>query len=503
MKSIGIASLIYGASILLSRLIGLVRDMVVGRTLGSGAAADTYFAAFILPDFLNYLLASGVLSLVFIPIFQGYLARDDEAGGWRALSAIGTPLLSLALLSTGLLFALAPQLCAALAPGLDAHHQAQLVHLTRIILPAQIFHLLGGLISATLQARDAHAMPALAPLAYNLAVVLGGLIGGSAEGFSWGVLIGSIIGPFGLPLLGARRHGLRWRPAFSPRHPDLRRYLIRAVPVMLGVSIVVLDELIIKHVASAMEGEIARLQYARVLMKVPMGVFGMASGMAAFPTLARLLAEGQREAAWATLIKALRLMLLLAFAAQAALSVAGAEIAAVIWGEGRFTAADLQAIGLYTALLCLGLWAWSAQILIARGFYAQGDTWTPTLIGSGVMILAAPVYFVLFERLGGVGLALTSSGAISLYLLLLAWRLSHRLGGALSALLRPAALMAVAVAVAALLPRALSLGVGWPPLLRGGLNGGLALLLYTITALALGLDEPRALARRLRARARR
>ena len=102
-RVIGIASLLYGVSILLSRLVGLIREAVIGRTLGGGAQADVYWTAFVLPDFLNYLLAGGVLSIVFIPIFSGYLTRDDEAGGWTVFSVLanGLTLLLVVLTKTG------------------------------------------------------------------------------------------------------------------------------------------------------------------------------------------------------------------------------------------------------------------------------------------------------------------------------------------------------------------------------------------------------------------
>ncbi len=498
-RVIAVASLIYGASILLSRVVGLVREAVIGRTLGNSGEADVYWAAFVLPDFLNYLLAGGALSIVFIPIFQGYLARDDEAGGWRAFSVIANPLCVLLILATAGLWIATPALTPLIAPGLDADQFALLDRLVRIILPAQIFHLVGGLISATLQARDKHAMPALAPVVYTGCIVAGGLLLGptmGAEGFAWGVLVGSALGPFGLPLAGALRHGLRWRPIFAPRDRDFRRYLLLSLPVMLGFSVVVLDDMVVKHHASELaEGAISRLQYARTLMKVPMGVFGMAAGLAAFPTLSRLVAEGRRGEAWRTLVGALRMMLLMAVTAQVGLTVAGTEVATVIygWGSSRFTPAQLADIGLYTGLFCLGLWAWSAQLLVARGFYAQGDTWTPTIVGSVMMLLALPLYALMADDFGARGLALASSAAISAYLTVLAALLRRRLRDAADP--GPPLLPHVGrLMLAAALATAVGLGLDhvvppWPALLRGALTGGVAVLACLVACRLLGVAE--------------
>ncbi len=512
-RVIAIASVIYGASILLSRLVGLVREAVIGRTLGNSGEADVYWAAFVLPDFLNYLLAGGALSIVFIPIFQGYLARGDEAGGWRAFSVIANPLCALLLLATAGLWIATPRLTPLIAPGLDPDQLVLLNRLVRIILPAQIFHLVGGLISATLQARDHHAMPALAPVVYTACIVAGGLLLGpslGAEGFAWGVLVGSALGPFGLPLAGALRHGLRWLPVLAPRHPDFRRYVLLSLPVMLGFSVVVLDDMVIKYHASALaEGAISRLQYARTLMKVPMGVFGMAAGLAAFPTLSRLVAGGRPGEAWRTLVAALRMMLVMAVAAQVGLTVAGTEVATVIygWGSDRFSPAQLAEIGRYTGLFCLGLWAWSAQLLVARGFYAQGDTWTPTLVGSGVMLLALPLYALLAGQRGSDGLALASSLAISAYLAVLAGLLRRRLrdpddpGESLLGLaLRLVPAAAVGVAAGWGLDRLLP---PWPALLRGALTGGLAVGACLTACRLLGVAEVERLMGMVRRRLRR
>src|SRR5262245_47686788 len=214
-RRIAVAASIWGTSILASRLIGLVREAVLGRTLGAGSEADAYWAAFVVPDFLNYLLAGGALSIVFIPLFAAHCARGDERGAWESFSAVANALgAGLLVLAAAAWFAL-PALAPVVAPGFDATGRARLVELARIVLFAQPFHVIGGLLAAALQARDRHLLPALSPLVYNLSIVAGGLLGGrayGAKGFAWGVLAGSALGPFLLPLLGCRAIGLRWRP---------------------------------------------------------------------------------------------------------------------------------------------------------------------------------------------------------------------------------------------------------------------------------------------------
>jgi len=501
-RNIGIASMVWAAGILLSRLVGLVREAVIGRTLGAGAEADLYFAAFILPDWLNYLLAGGVLSIVFIPIFQRHLTAGDEDAAWRAFSVVGSFALVLLGVGTLGLYAGLPWLVEWVVPGLDAPAQARLAGLVTILLPAQIFHVLGGLLSATLQARDRHALPAAAPVVYALSIVVGGLVGQGPEGFCWGVLVGSVLGPFGLPLVGALRLGMRARFVFAPRDADFRTYLWRSLPVMLGFSVVALDDLVVKRYASLVgSGAIARLTYARTLMKVPMGVFGMAAGLAAYPTVVRMVAGGEPLRAYATLMRATRAMLVLAFCAAAGLMVAGAEVAEVIWGTSRFDPAATAEIGLYCAILCLGLWAWSAQLLVTRGFYATGNTWLPTLLGTVVLGAALPVYGFLGTRHGGVGLAAASSLAISAYVAVLAlWlRRTLEVPRSVPGIAWTTIRLAMAAGVGVSLGRWLDGLLGaWPALPRGGVAGGLAALLTLGVASLLRVEEVSVVTNRIR-----
>ncbi len=420
-RRIGIAGLIWGASILLSRIIGVVREAVIGRTLGGGASADAYWAAFIVPDFLNYLLAGGALSIVFIPIFGSYLSRGEEDKGWEAFGVIATFVGTALLVLITLLFLLMPRLTCLVAPGFtDPAQRAQLVCLSRIILPAQFFHIVGGLLSAVLLAKDRHTLPAIGPLLYTGGIVAGGLIGRSAEGFAWGVLVGSLLGPFGAPLLGCLASGLRWRPRFHPRHPDFVAYLLRSLPVMVSWSIIVVDDWFLRREGSLLgEGVVSIVTYAKTLMRVPMGVFGLAAGQAVYPTLSRLAAQRQMGTMFATLSSTMRATITLAFAAQVGLTVAGYDVAAVVYGRERLVEAQLREIGICLALVSIGLGAWAAHPLVSRGFYAMGNTWVPALLGTTVSVAAYPFYVLSRLTLGTRGLALVSSLAVLAYVTIL------------------------------------------------------------------------------------
>jgi putative peptidoglycan lipid II flippase len=410
-------------------VIGLVREQIIGRTLGASRQADLYFASFTLPDFLNYLLAAGALSIVFIPIFLEHLSKDDSKRAWQALSATANFIGVACGVGIAILMIFARPLAEIVVPGFTGPGELDtLTRLIRIILPAQFFLVIGGLLSAALQAQDRHFLPALAPLVYSSGIIAGGLIGErlglGAEGFAWGVLLGAAIGPFALPLCGCIRTNMRWYPIFSLSSSDLRRYLRLSLPIMIGFSIVVVDEWIIKNQASYLpEGSLAYLQYARTLMKVPIGVFGMAAGVASYPTISRMVAAGSVVEAYAVLAHAVRLMLVVTFAAQIVFTLCGFELTYLIWGflSHRFTVADAQSTATVLVFLCLGLGGWAAQTVVSRGFYALGNTWLPTLVGTAVAFGAVPIYILLRHEWGAIGLAVASGIAILIYVFLLAW----------------------------------------------------------------------------------
>ena len=429
-RTIGIASAIWGGSIFVSRIMGLVREQVIGRTLGASRQADLYFASFTLPDFLNYLLAAGALSIVFIPIFLKYLEQGEGERGWEAFSVIANFILVVGGIGIALLMVFARPLANVVAPGFTNSGDVDtLVRLIRIILPAQIFLVIGGLLSATLQAQDRHFLPAMAPLVYSAGIIVGGLVeanygGRGADGFAWGVLAGSALGPFALPLYGCLKARMRWYPILSLRNSDLRHYLWLSFPIMIGFSIVVVDEWIIKNQASYLaEGQLSYLQYGRTLMKVPIGVFGMAAGVAAYPTISRMVTAGTVAEAYGVLCRTVRLMLVATFAAQVCMTLIGFEAAYLIWGVfgSRFSVADAQATGTILMYLCLGLAGWAAQTVISRGFYALGSTWLPTIVGTIIAFVMVPFYVVLRQNCGAIGLAIASSAAILVYVLLLGW----------------------------------------------------------------------------------
>lgn len=424
-RRMGLAALVVSVGVLLSRLLGFVRQIVFAWVLGADGKSDAYFAAFQIPDFINYLLAGGYLSITFIPIFSRHLAADDEAEGWRAFAAIFRVLAVAitALVVVGWIFA--GPIIHVVAPGFDAEQVAEAAHLTRIILPAQIFFVLGSLLMSVQYVREKFLVPTLAPVIYNLGQILGGVLLGAfmglaVEGFAWGVLVGAFVGSFLLQWWGARRVGMRL-PKVRWRHPAVPEYLLLALPLMVGQSIPVVDEFLAKAFGSmAATGAVSWLNYGRRLMQVPVGVLAQAAGVAAYPFLARLFAEGRHKELSEATGRALRYVLFASLVAAAGLVSLAEPIVRVAFQRGRFTAADTVATATVLALYGVAVPAWGVQQLVSRGFYARREMWTPVVTGTVMTLVAIPVYWQLMQMLGYAGIAIAGTAAMVGYTALLA-----------------------------------------------------------------------------------
>lgn len=415
----GRAAALMMGSVLLSRVLGYARDAVIAWQHGATPDTDAYFVAFTIPDFLNYLLAGGSLSITFIPIFSRYLAEGREEEGYRSFSTIAT------VMGIGMLFFivlgefLAGRILPLIAPGFPPEQAAVAARLTRIVLPAQIFFYLGGLLTAVQFARKQFFLPALAPLVYNAGIILGGLLLGRArgmEGFAWGVLGGAFLGNFAIQVFGARRDGLAFRPRIDFTDPGLKEFVRLSIPIMLGFSLVVVDEWTTRVFGSfLLAGAITWLNNARRLIQVPVGIFGQASGVASYPFLASLAAEGKKEELWNTLSLTLRWVFLVSTGVAAVVFVLSREAILIVYQRGAFTIDDTMRTASALSAFSLGIPFWCAQAIVSRGFFAMRDTWTPTLAGTGAWIVALPAYYFLQQSYGIFGLALASTAGILLY----------------------------------------------------------------------------------------
>ncbi len=418
-QKMGAAALIMAFSVLLSRFMGLLRDKVISWQFGAGGETDIYFSAFVVPDFLNYLLAGGYISITLIPLLAACFERDEE-DGWRFFGTVFCWAALAVTVLTLLAWIAAPWLSGLVAPGFDSWQRERLTIFLRIVLPAQVFFLPGACLSAVLYIRRQFAVPALTPLVYNGFILLGGVllprlgVASGMEGFCWGVLAGAAAGSFVLPWLAVRAGGLRLTPGL--RHPLFIRFLLLALPFMIGQSVVVLDEQFVRVFGSmAGEGAVSLLNYARRIMMVPVGVVAQAAGVASFPFLASLAAKGDTREFDRTLNTALRNSLIVVIPVTAWLIVASGPILGFIFEGGSFSVADTAATTPLLQIMLLAVPFWSLQQVTGRAFYARQDTLTPAVVGTLASLLTVPVYLVLAPRGGAPGVALVTCLSLFLY----------------------------------------------------------------------------------------
>lgn len=417
-RRMGVAAILLGVSTLLSRILGFGREAVISQLYGASMATDAYYAAFTLPDLMSYFLAGGTLSITFIPLFSSYMAREDEAGGWRLFSIVASTMGLLLVAATIAGELAAPWLVGKLNPGFTDPEQLRLtILMTRIVLPAQLAFYIGGLLQATLLTREVFWPAAISPLIYNVCIIAGGLLLGpwlGMAGFSVGVLVGALLGPLAVPLWAARHH-VSFRFELAPRDEGYRQFLWLTLPLMVGVSLVTIDEWLLRYFGSThASGSITWLNHSRKMMMVIFAIIGQAAGQAALPFLTRLYHEG-READLAELMcESLRRVVFFAILGAAGLATVSEPLIRVIFERGAFHLSDSLKTAELLVLFCVGLTSWTVQSFAVRGFYARQDTLTPMILGSGVVLIAAPVYWGLNAGLGVRGLAIASAVGITL-----------------------------------------------------------------------------------------
>ncbi|MDR2076820.1 MAG: murein biosynthesis integral membrane protein MurJ [Desulfovibrio sp.] len=435
-QAMGAAALALGFGVFLSRILGLVRDKIISYHFGAGDEADVYFASFVVPDFLNYLLAGGYFSITLVPLLATAFHRD-EADGWRFFSAaVAWAFLAIALL-TLVAWALVPALVPLAAPGFSPEKQERLAFFLRIILPAQVCFLPGACFSAMLYYRRQFLAPALTPLIYNLCIIAGGLLlffhspERGMEGFCWGVPVGAFLGAFLLPFLAVRAGGLSFSAPSRAvlRHPAMKALLLLALPLMLGQSVVALDEQFVRVFGSLTgEGGVSLLNYARRVMLVPVGVVAQAAGLASYPFLAALAAENNRRAFDDTLNRAAGTTLLVALPLSLWMMTIAVPLMRLLFQQGLFSPGAAARSGLLLALMLAAVAFWAIQQIIGRAFYAHKDTLTPALAGTAVTLLALPLQYLGATRLGPPGVALAGTLAVTLYAVLLCLLWTRRFG---------------------------------------------------------------------------
>ena len=423
------ATLLLMSSSLLSGLIGLARGKYIAWLFGAGPQTDAYQSAFRLPDLMNNFLVGGAVSITFVTILNRYRERGEEAEGERVLSIVLNIVGMVLVVATIVLMFLAGAYIRHTNPGFTEDQVALSAHMTRILLPGQIFFFAGGVLGATMLVRKQFLYQALTPILYNLCIIGAGVVLAGRMGVSAlavGATLGAFVGAFAINALGAARAGVRYSLAIDLRHPGLRDWLKMTLPLMFGFTLPFLDPYFAGYYASHGAGDITRLTNAKQLFSAPMAVLASAAGAASMPFFAKLWAQGkQYEFATEVANSVSRVAALGILAASGMIAMAPLLVSLVFRG-GAYTPAISAQTARFFALYSIALFFWSAQAIYSRAFYASGTTWLPMLSGTVVTVVAFPLYGIGYRMYGAAGLALATDIGIALQTLALAVLLHHR-----------------------------------------------------------------------------
>ncbi len=405
-----------GLNTTLSRVLGLVRDIVIARIFGTGVGADAFFVAFRIPNFLRRLFAEGAFSQAFVPVLAEYRSQHSpEAVRELAQSTAGV-LGGILFLVTAVGVIAAPVLVMIFAPGFvdEAEKYELTVSMLRITFPYLLFISLTSLAGGILNTYGLFSVPAFTPVLLNIfligaATLLAPHLQQPITALAWGVLLGGVAQLcFQFPFL--YRQGFLCIPRLNFRHPGVRKIFKLILPAIFGVSVSQINLLVDTLIASFLvTGSVSWLYYSDRLVEFPLGVFGIALATVILPNLSRKHAEGAGEAFAATLDWALRWVVLIAVPAAIGLMFLATPILATLFQYGAFDAHGVAMSSLSLMAYALGLPAFVLVKILAPGFYARQDTRTPVRVGVIAMLANIVLNLALVFPLAHTGLALATS----------------------------------------------------------------------------------------------
>jgi putative peptidoglycan lipid II flippase len=444
-RSAGVMS----AAVMLSRVTGLLREIVMARLFGAGVVFDAFRLGFLLPNLTRDLFAEGALSAAFVPTFTEYLATKGKQEAARLANLVATAIILLVglLCVAGVVFA--PQLVDLFAPGFrQVEGKFELaVRLTRIMFPFLLLVALAAQAMGILNACNQFAVPALASSFFNVGSVVFGVVMGfwvgpvvgmePIAGMAWGVVLGGA-----LQLLWQApslvKSGFRFRPAWDWGHPGLRHIIRLMGPAILGSAAVQINVMVNTNFASYVSdplrgpnGPVSWLGWAFRFFQLPLGLFGVAVANATLPAISRSLASNDHDEFRRTLSRSLAVVFLLTLPSSAGLMLLGRDMIAAIYEGGKFDRYDTQQTAFALSCYAVGLAGYAAAKVLTPAFYALRDSRTPmvTSLCSIAINFVVAWWTVHYTTLGHAGLALSTSAVAVFSCLVLFLRLRQRAGG--------------------------------------------------------------------------
>jgi putative peptidoglycan lipid II flippase len=439
-KTIAKSAAAVGIAVMLSRVLGLIREQVFAGLFGAGFTYDSFVVAFRIPNLLRDLFGEGALSAAFVTVFSSYDENRSKEETFRLASNVLTFILILLSLLTLLGIFQAGTIVSILAPDFSLVEGKILLtqKLTKIMLPFLVFISLSAVVMGILNTKGKFFIPALASSFFNLGSIIGGTslafilpkYGQPAiVGMAIGTLIGGIL-QLAVQLPALFKTGFRYTPGLDLKDPGLHKVLRLMIPATIGLSATQINIFInTNFAASCVEGSVSWLYYAFRLVQLPIGVFGVALSIAMLPVLARQASKKQIGAMKKTMISSLTMVFALTLPATAGLIILSEPIIRLIFEHGAFTAADTVATAQTLSLFAIGLFAYSANKILVPAFYALDKTRYPVIASFMAIGINVVIVTLTIERFGHLAIALSTSGTMLINFLFLMTVLYKCMGG--------------------------------------------------------------------------
>jgi putative peptidoglycan lipid II flippase len=437
---------------------------VLARQFGTSEAFSAYVSAFRIPDLLFLVIMAGAFGSAFIPVFSGFLGDGEDEAAWKLASVVLNISGVFVVLTAAVAWVLAPELVRfVVAPEATAAAQQITVDCMRVLLLSPVFLGFGIAAKGILEGQDLFILPALSPIVYNTATILGAIILGPRVGV-YGVAIGVVVGAIGFLLLeipGLVRSGMRYSISVDPRTPGVAEVGRLLAPRLIGQAAFQLNFVAVTNLAwRTGDQSVSALNYSWQLLMLPHGVLALSVSTVILPTLSRLWQAGDIAAFRVTLGNALRPMLFLSLPAAVILFAFRVPIVQTLFQTGAFSAESTSLVAAPLAFLAAGLVSYALVEALTRAFYAMHDTRTPVIAGIGIVVLNVVIGVALLDRLGYLGLALALSLSTTVEAIILIVVLGRRIGSVAAKtrdwLLRVIASSAVMALVAAVLANPLT-----------------------------------------------
>ena len=427
------SGMVVGIMTMLSRVLGMVRDVMVAALLGAGGTSDAFFVAFRIPNLMRRLFAEGAFNQAFVPVLSEYATRDNPRDTRDLLNAVAGSLSIVLAIVTALGMLFSSELVYVFAPGFRQHPGQFLLttQLLQVMFPYLLLISLAAYAGSILNSWGRFSIPALTPIFLNVtmigAVKLAPLFPEPAKVLSWGVLAAGFVQlGFQLPFIAQLRLLPLPKPNF--RHPGVRRVLTLMGPALFGVSVAQINLMINTMLASMLTaGSVTWLYYSDRMTELPLGVFGVAIGTVILPALSRRHASQDRDHFARMLDWGIRMVLLVSVPAAFSIFLITQPLLITLFKYGRITVHDVEMTAQCLQVMSVGIVAFMLIKVLAPGFYARQNTRMPVKIGMIAMASNMVFNLLLYKHLAHVGLATSSMLSACLNAGMLGWAL-HREG---------------------------------------------------------------------------